>query len=276
MCQHSLTLCKQHFPSGLTARTPLSSCPVRMSSSQEQSCLPQAAHPHLLFPPLSSSQLLPPERPGQLCLEAQTDQTGAHKAFEQIGKIPLCTCQNSRSLTPVPVPFARRREAPDYDFSFELNVHKPTIVPMTLLVSRTFSTVSQFTCVMPRSTGEIQQRKTQKTVLCFRMTSFMEKRFTNFTEKCQEPSVYYRSSSAQAQCIFPSLFSMSKCNFFRWKGKLQSSCNIFPSSCKVFLQFLSTVFQDGECYQKFASLSGRCKSSRQITQIMHNILQKAI
>lgn len=147
---------------------------------------------------------------------------------------------------------------------------------MMLLVSRTISTVSQSTCVTPMSTGEIQQRKIQKIVPCFHMTSFMENRFTNVTEICQELPVYCRSSGAQAQCVFPSLFSMSKCYFFFGKGN-QNPVVTFPQVVvKCSFSFLSTVFQDGECYQKFASLSGRCKGNRQITEIMHNVLQKAI
>lgn len=77
------------------------------------------------------------------------------------------TCQNPRGLISAPVSFARRRsKAPDNNLSFEMelaiNVHKPTILLMMLLVSRTISTSLRFTCIIPMRTGEIQQRKNRK------------------------------------------------------------------------------------------------------------------
>lgn len=77
-----------------------------------------------------------------------------------------------RGLIPAPVPFAIGRwKAPDYDLSFEMelaiNVHKPTILPMMLLVSRTVSTLLQFTCVIPMRTGEIWQGGIPKIMLYF-------------------------------------------------------------------------------------------------------------
>lgn len=77
-----------------------------------------------------------------------------------------------RGLIPAPVPFAIGRwKAPDYDLSFEMelaiNVHKPTILPMMLLVSRTVSTLLQFTCVIPMRTGEIWQGGNTKNYALF-------------------------------------------------------------------------------------------------------------
>lgn len=122
---------------------------------------------------------------------------------------------------------------------------------MMLLVSRTISTLSQFTCIMPMSTGEIQQGKIQRTVVCFHMTSFMENRFTNFTENYQEPSMYYRSGAPKFSVYFPVYFLCLNAIFSFGKGNYNPVVTFpppHPRSCKVFLPFLSTVFQDEECH----------------------------
>lgn len=74
-------------PSGLTARTPFPSCPgCGWTLPMDSGCLTHATCPLLLSPPLSPSQMLPPESPDRLGLEAQTDQTGARKVLNRWAK----------------------------------------------------------------------------------------------------------------------------------------------------------------------------------------------
>lgn len=106
----------------------------------------------------------------------------------------LLNLPDPRGLIPALVSFAGgRSETLDYDSSFEMdlrwnlqNVHSPTIIPMMLPVSRAISTLLQFTCIIPMRTGEIQQGKIQKIVLCFPTTSFMKKRLISLriTKSC--------------------------------------------------------------------------------------------
>lgn len=86
-----------------------------------------------------------------------------------MGKYPS-TCQNPRSLISAPVSFARRRsKAPDNDLSFEMdlaiNVHKPTILLMMLLVSRTIRTSLRFTYIIPMRTGDPAKENTENPTL---------------------------------------------------------------------------------------------------------------